>query len=71
MLDVPQLSTSVHGVVLRLLTSTDAQPYFEVINRNRDHVARRMHASGRSLRQMAEVLECSPTTVMRAVRGRR
>ena len=33
--------------------------------------ARRMHASGRSLRQIAEVLECSPTTVMRAVRGRR
>ncbi len=38
--DVPQLNTSVQGVVLRVLTSADAQPYFEVIDRNRDHLSR-------------------------------
>ena len=40
MLDVPQLETSVEGVVLRLLTDTDTQSYFEVIDRNRDHLSR-------------------------------
>ncbi len=32
---------------------------------------RRMHRSGRSLRHMAGILNCSANTVLRAVRGRR